>query len=159
MKISLIAAMSSNRVIGANNGLPWHLSADLKHFRQLTVGHCLIMGRKTYDSVAAIAWALTIVVTRRINYHPDGVVVVGSIEEALKKTTSEEVFVAGGGEIFVDTIDRADRMYLTVIDHEYDGDAFFPEFDANNWRVTSKEEHQPDEKFPYPFTFYTYDKA
>jgi len=159
MKISLIAAMSSNRVIGINNTLPWKLSADLKRFKQLTMGHCLIMGRKTFESIGRpLPRRTTIVITHQTEFNPPGVKVVHSIEEAIQASTGDEVFIAGGGDLFNQTMSLADKMYLTVIQKDFEGDAFFPAFDASNWTVTSKEEHEPDDQFPYPFVFLNFDK-
>ena len=151
--------MSSNRVIGVNNTLPWKLSADLKRFKQLTMGHVLIMGRKTFDSIGRpLPGRTTIVVTRQQDFNPEGVAVVHSIEDAIEAATGDEVFIAGGGDLFNQTIELADRMYLTVIAKEFDGDAFFPKFDEDNWVIKFKEEHKSEDQFPYQFTFLNYEK-
>jgi len=159
MKISIIAAMSSNRVIGVNNTLPWKLSADLKRFKQLTMGHCLIMGRKTFESIGRpLPGRTTIVVTLQPSFNPEGVTVVHSIEQAIIAATGDEVFMTGGGDLFNQTINLADRMYLTIIKKDFAGDAFFPEFDEKDWIVTFKEEHEPDEAFPHQFSFVNYER-
>src|SRR5258708_4028851 len=159
MKISLIAAMSSNRVIGINNTLPWKLSADLKRFKQLTMGHCLIMGRKTFESIGRpLPGRTTVVMTHQIAFNPPGVTVAHSIDEALQASSGDEVFIAGGGELFNQTLDLADRMYLTIIQKYFEGDAFFPEIDESDWIITFKEEHEPDDQFPNRFSFLDYER-
>jgi len=159
MTISIIVAMSSNRVIGLNNALPWRLPADLKRFKQLTMGHSLIMGRKTFESIGRpLPGRTTIVVTNRSDYERDGVQVVHSIEEALSRTTDDEVFIAGGAEIYRQTIDRTDKLYLTVIEKQFAGDAFFPVIDFARWQLESEEKHEPDEQFEFPYSFGVYCK-
>jgi dihydrofolate reductase len=159
MKISIIAAMSSNRVIGTNNTLPWKLSADLKRFKQLTMGHCLIMGRKTFESIGRpLPGRTTIVLTHQSEFNPPGVKVVHSVDEAIQASMGDEVFIAGGGELFSQTLSLADRMYLTIIQKDFEGDAFFPIFDESKWTVTFKEEHQPDDQFPYQFSLLNYER-
>ncbi len=149
MRISLIAAMAKNRAIGLGNGLPWHLPADLKRFKALTTGHTLIIGRKTFETLRApLPWRTTIVVTRRPDYAPAGVIVTRSIDEALSRAEGEEVFVAGGEDIFRQTLDRADRIYLTNIDRDYPGDTFFPEFDESGWELVEREDHAVTEEYP-----------
>lgn len=134
MKLSLIVAMSRNRVIGKDNALPWHLSEDLKRFRRLTTGHVVIMGRKTHESIGRLLPQRTnIVLTRRKNYQPvEGALVYGSLDDALaalgdSRDQTSEVFIIGGAELYRQALARADRIYLTLIDRDYEGDAFFPE--------------------------------
>ena len=159
MIISLIAAMSSNRVIGVNNTLPWKLSADLKRFKQLTMGHCLVMGRKTFESIGRpLPGRTTIVVTRQDNFKSDGVIVAHSIDEALHAASGEEVFITGGADLYKQTINLANRIYLTVIEKEFQGDAFFPEFNPDDWKITFQEQHEPDDQSPYQFAFLNYDR-
>jgi dihydrofolate reductase len=159
MIISIIVAMSSNRVIGLNNALPWRLSADLKRFKQLTMGHCLIMGRKTFESIGRpLPGRTMIVVTHQKDYEREGVQVVRSLDEALAKATDDEVFIGGGAEIYRQTIDRADRLYLTVIQKEFAGDAFFPAIDFTEWQLESEENHEPDKQFEFPYSFAVYRK-
>ena len=164
MRVSIIAALSTNNVIGLNNDLPWHLSTDLKRLKALTMGHHMIMGRKTYDSVGRpLPGRVNVVITRRDDYHPEGVVVVSSLEEALRLAEGAgdpEPFVAGGAEIFELSMHRVDRMYLTRVHAELEGDTFFPEFDdVSEWRLTDSEHFEADEKNDYPFSFLTYDRA
>src|SRR5262249_4953105 len=151
MTISIIVAMSSNRVIGLNNALPWRLSADLKRFKQLTMGHCLIMGRKTFESIGRpLPGRTTIVVTHQHDYEREGVRVVHSVDEAIAQATGDEVFIAGGAEIYRQTVDRADKLYLTVIEKEFEGDAFLPVIDFTEWQLEAEEKHEPDEQFEFP---------
>jgi dihydrofolate reductase len=164
MRVSIIAALSTNNAIGRDNGLPWRQSTDLKRLKALTMGHHMIMGRKTYESVGRpLPGRITIVITRSEDYHPAGVTIVHSVEEALrlaKEAHDEEPFIAGGAEIFRHAMPRVDRMYLTRIHAEVEGDAFFPEFDdVAEWQLTDSEHFEADEKNQYPFSFLTYDRA
>lgn len=161
-RISLIAAMAANRSIGIDGRLPWHLPADLKHFKTLTMGHTMVMGRRTYDSISGgpLPGRETIVVTRQKGYAPPGVQIAHSLDEALAMTEGEEeVFVAGGEEIFrlALDLDRADRIYLTRIEKDYPGDTFFPEFDESAWTVVEREDFPATERNP-AFTFLTLDR-
>lgn len=157
MRISIVVAMAKNRVIGKRNRLPWYLPADLKRFKQLTMGKPIIMGRKTRDSLErALPDRVNIVVTRQTDYHPAGTVAVHSVEEAIKYAQSlnaEEVFIIGGEQIYSQTINRADRLYITEIDEDIDGDVFFPEFDRNDWELFEQIEGAVDEKNQYPHRF------
>lgn len=158
-RISLIAAMSENRSIGIDNRLPWHLPADLKRFKELTMGHPMILGRRTFDSIGSVPLPgrPTIVVTRQPEYNPPGVQVARTLEEALDKAEGDEVFIGGGEEIFRLALDHADRIYLTVIYKEFPGDTFFPEFDRTVWRLTGQEDHEATAKTP-AFSFQVYDR-
>ena len=160
MRVSLIAAMASNRVIGRDNRLPWHLSADLKRFKRLTLGHTLVMGRKTFESIGRpLPGRSTIVVTRQEGYAPEGVQVVHSIAEALELAGGDdEVFIAGGGDIFQQTLPVADRLYLTIIEEAFPGDAYFPEYDESQWRLVDREDHGPAEDAPFSWSFQTLDR-
>ena len=162
MRMSLIAAMAANRVIGRDNRLPWHLPADLKRFKRLTMGHTLIMGRKTFESIGRpLPGRSTVVVTRQAGYAPPGVRVAHSVREALDLSEGEEAFVAGGAEIFQETLPVADRLYLTLIEKEFEGDTFFPDFDPSEWRLVEEERHEPhesDTEVPYGYTFQIYDR-
>ena len=160
MRLSLIAAMASNRVIGRDNRLPWHLSADLKRFKRLTLGHTLVMGRKTFESIGRpLPGRSTVVVTRQEGYAPEGVQVVHSIAEALELAQGDdEVFIAGGGDIFQQTLPVADRLYLTIIEEAFPGDAYFPEYDESQWRLVDREDHGPTEDAPFSWSFQTLDR-
>jgi dihydrofolate reductase len=131
-KLSIIAALSKNRVIGKDNKIPWHLPLDMKHFKDLTTGHTLIMGRKTFESMGKpLPNRTNIVITRNQDYKPEGIVVVNSFSQALLKaqeTEFNEIFIAGGGEIYAESINLVDRLYLTLIEKEIPGDTFFPEY-------------------------------
>lgn len=131
-RISLIAAIARNRTIGKNNELPWRIPEDTKRFRKLTTGHVVIMGRKTFESIGRpLRERTNIVITRDTGYRAEGCTVVHSIEDALKEAKRierEEVFVIGGGEIYKATLPSADRLYLTIIDKDFEGDVFFPEY-------------------------------
>ena len=162
MTISIIAALASNNVIGQGNRMPWHLSADLKRFKALTMGHHLIMGRKTFASIGRpLPGRTTIVVTRQDDFRADDVVAAPSIDRALDIARGDaEVFIAGGAEIYEQMIHRADRMYLTRVHAEVDGDAVFPDFDdVTEWSLTDSEHHEPDEKNPLPYSFLTYERV
>lgn len=161
MIVSLIAAMSENRVIGRDNDLPWHIPHDLKRFKAITSGHIVIMGRKTFDSIGKpLPNRPNIVVTRQ-NVSIPGVEVASSIDSALKKakelakSPSEEIFILGGGEIYKQTVEQADKIYLTVVHTEVKGDAYFPEFDESKFRITFEESHSE----PIPFTFRDYSRV
>ena len=159
-RVSLIVAMAKNRVIGVNNTLPWHLPADLKHFKVLTMGHHIVMGRKTYESIGKpLPGRTSVVVTRNSNYTPQGVIVVNSLEAAVSACgNDEEVFVVGGAELYRQGIKFADRIYLTEIDAEISGDAYFTEFNFKLWKESGRDSHAPDEKNMYPYHFVVYDK-
>ena len=144
MIISLIAAIGKNNVIGVDNKLPWKLSADLKRFRTITSGKPVIMGRKTFESIGGpLPNRKNIIITRDKNYKADGCVVVHSAEEALHAAGENgEVMIIGGAEIYRQLLPKADKMYLTVIDGEFDGDAYFPEYSKDEWKEISIEEHE-----------------
>jgi dihydrofolate reductase len=139
-RVSIIVAMAKNRVIGADNKLPWHLSADLKRFKALTMGHHIIMGRKTFESIGRILPGRTsVVVTRNPALRADGVVVVNDMESALAKCTGDtEAFVIGGEGIFQSALPLADRIYLTEIDKHFEGDVHFPAIDMQDWRLIER---------------------
>jgi dihydrofolate reductase len=160
MKLILIAAVANNNVIGGDNKLLWHLPADLKRFKELTMGHTLIMGRKTFESIGkALPGRRTIIVTRQSDYKAKGCETVPDLKEAICKVREEsDVFVAGGGEIYrqVISLHYARRIFLTRIYANFEGDSFFPTIDPDKWELIEREEFQPDEKNPYPFAFLTY---
>jgi len=155
MRISLIVAMTPDRVIGRDGGLPWHLPADLRRFRELTMGHPMIMGRRTFQSLGCILPGRRhIVITRNPDFKCPGVDVAHSLDAALALAAkSDEVFVIGGAEIFRQALPRADRMYLTLIDAQIKGDTFFPEYDESDWREVASEERAADQKNRYKLAF------
>ncbi len=156
--ISIIAAMAENRVIGVHNTLPWRLPADLKHFRKLTTGHHVIMGRRNYESIGKpLPDRTNIVITHNPNYRAPGCLVVHSIEEALAIANSDpEIFVIGGAEIYRQALDSADRLYLTLVHAHVDGDTYFPEFNGSHWQEVGRERHEADERNRYAYTFLVY---
>ena len=156
-KISLIAAMAHDRVIGANNQLLWHLPSDFKHFKSVTMGKPVIMGRKTFESIGrALPGRLNIIITRNSHYQSDDCVVVHSLAEALAEVSHvTEVMIIGGAEIYSAAMDEADMLYLTYVDAQFEGDTYFPEWDPREWQEVSREAHPPDVKNPYPYTFVT----
>jgi dihydrofolate reductase len=155
--ISIIAAMDRNRGIGVDNKLPWRLSADLKRFRELTMDHHIIVGRKTFESIGSpLPGRRMIVVTRDVNYKAEGCDVAHSVEDATmlaRERGENEVFICGGAEIYAQTIGVADRMYLTLVDAEVSADTFFPEFDELEWNQRESSYQQADDRNQYPFTF------
>jgi dihydrofolate reductase len=157
MRLSAIVAMASNRVIGAGNQLPWRLSADLARFKKLTMGHTLVMGRKTYESIGRPLPGRTfVVVTRQQDYAPQGVTVAHSVDEALALAGArgdDEVFIAGGADLYAQTVDRWNRLYLTRIAREFPGDTYFPEVDLSGWRLVEDEQH-PEAELPHAFLTY-----
>ncbi len=160
MKLYLIAAIANNNVIGNNNQLIWHMPSDLKHFKSLTMGHTLIMGRKTFESLGSpLKGRKTIVLSRQTSYDAQGCQVAGDLNEALKLVQKEkEVFIAGGAQIYRQSIkmNQARRIYLTRIFASFEGDAFFPEIDPGQWELIERTDNQPDEKNPYAYSFQTY---
>ena len=158
--ISLIWAMDENRVIGYHNQLPWRLPEDLKFFKRVTMGHPIAMGRKTYESIGKpLPGRENIVITRDEDYDPEGCTVIHSIEEMLAyaaENKSEEIFVIGGAEIFKEVLQHADKLYLTMIHHQFEGDTFFPVFDIDKWELESREIGLKDEKNPYDYEFLIY---
>ncbi|SMC58892.1 dihydrofolate reductase [Pedobacter nyackensis] len=157
MIVSAVVAIAENNAIGKDNQLLWHLPADLKHFKQITSGHTIIMGRKTYDSIGKpLPNRRNIVITRTAGLLIPGVEVTGNIEDALALCANEdEVFIIGGAEIYKTTLAVTDRIYLTRVHENYEADAFFPEIDFNEWEETSVEKHLPDEKNRVAYTFST----
>lgn len=160
-KISMIAAMADNRVIGIRNELPWRLPADMKWFRQHTLGKPIIMGRKTYDSFGgkSLPQRHNIVVTHDKDYQAEDASIVHSIEQAIELAGDvAEIMVIGGASFYAQMLDKADRLYLTYVHTRVEGDAWFPEFDINLWQEQERHEHQPDEKNPHSYSFVILDK-
>ena len=165
MIISMIAAVSKNRVIGRDNDLPWKLPDDMKFFMETTKGHHSIMGRKNYESIPhkfkPLPNRTNIVVTRQKNFNAPGCIVVDSVEKGLtiaRQNHETEAFVIGGAEIYKLGLPFADRLYLTEINAEIQGDTFFPEYDKSQWKETSRQHHGKDERHVYDFDFVVYDK-
>ena len=163
MIISLIAALSRNRVIGKDNDLPWRLPDDMKYFMQTTMGHHVIMGRKNYESLPnkfkPLPNRTNILVTRQVNFIAEGCHVVNSMEKAIEiaRTSGEsELFIIGGAQIYKQAISLADYLYLTEINALIEGDTFFPEFDRAQWAEVSRKSHSVDERHPFAFDFVIY---
>lgn len=162
MTVSLIAAVSDNDVIGRDNKLPWRQSADLKRFKALTQGHHFLIGRKTFDSLDMELPGRTIVViTRDAGFAGDGILVAHSVESAIDLAALDsEIFIGGGSQIFEQSLHLADRMYITRVHAEIEGDAFFPEFDdVTEWSLVDSEHYEADGKNQYPYSFLTYERA
>jgi dihydrofolate reductase len=161
MTVSLIVALSTNRVIGRDGGLPWYLPADLRHFKKTTMGHHLIIGRRTWEEVGKpLPGRDMVVVTRSRDFAPEGVRVVRSVEQALEVAVEDdEPFIGGGAQIYRIALARnlVERLYLTRVHAEIEGDTFFPEFDLDDWELVSEEHHEADEKNRYPFSFLVYE--
>jgi len=162
MAVSLIVAVSGNGAIGRDGGLPWRLSADLKHFKKTTMGHHLIIGRRTWDEVGKpLAGRTMVVVTRSRHFAPEGVQVAHSLEEALDiARNDDEPFIGGGAHIYRMALarDLVDRIYLTRIHAEVEGDTFFPNFNIDKWELVSEEHHEADERNQYPYSFLVYER-
>lgn len=152
MRVSLIVAMAENRVIGLEGGMPWHIPGDLRHFRETTMGHPVVMGRKTYEAIgAALPGRANIVVSRDEGFKAPDADVVHDLDEALAKARAmaevaglDEVFVIGGAEIYAEALPEAHRIYLTEVEGQPPGDAFFPELPAGEWQETARDDRPPD---------------
>jgi dihydrofolate reductase len=164
MTVSIIAIVAANGVIGRDNTLPWRMSTDLKRFKALTMGHHMIMGRKTFDSIGRrpLPGRPHVIVTRT-DAPIEGVQIARSIDEALQIAQAAgdtEPFICGGADIYRQSLHRANRMYITQIHAEVEGDTYFPEFDdVNEWKLVDREDFEADEKNDYPFSFLTYERA
>lgn len=153
--LSLIAAMAHQRVIGCEGNMPWHLPADLAWFKQNTVGKPIIMGRKTWDSIGrALPGRRNLVISRDTTFQPNGAERVASPDIALAAVVnSPEIMIVGGAQIYQHFLAHADRLYLTLIDADFSGDAFFPNYNQHQWRELERINHPADAKNPYPYSF------
>jgi dihydrofolate reductase len=160
-RLSLIVAMSRNRTIGAHGKIPWHLPGELKLFKELTMGHHIIMGRKTWESIGRLLpGRTTVIVTRQRGYGVPGAIVAHSLREAIAACRGDkEIFVIGGAEIFQEALPLADRVYLTTVEADVPGDTFMPEFDGSAWRETSSRSFPADERNRYPYTLAVHERA
>ena len=162
MPVSAIVAVAQNNVIGKDNDIPWYLPADLKYFKRTTLHHHIIMGRKSFQSIGRpLPKRTNIVVTRDPFFIASNLVVTNAIEEALEfahDSGEEEVFIIGGGQIYKQTQQYWDKVYLTQVHLEVEGDVFFPELDAKEWQLVSSEAHEPDEKNEYAYTFNVFER-
>lgn len=165
MKLSMIVAVAENGVIGRNNSLPWYLPNDLKYFKQTTMGKPVIMGRKTYESIGKpLPGRTNIVITRQADYQPEGVKVVNSVEAARELAESvclidgqEEAMIMGGAEIYTLALPHTDRLYLTEVHADVEGDAFFPEYDKSLWQEVAREDFAAEGPNPYNYSFVVYE--
>lgn len=158
--ISIIVAVASNGVIGDKNSLLWHISEDLRNFKRVTTGHPVVMGRNTYLSLGRPLPGRTNVVVSRTAGEIEGCRVVRSLEEAFALfPADEEVFVIGGAQIYAQTIGMADRLYITRVEHDYEGDTSFPVWNRSQWRLVSDERFERGEKYPYPFVIEVYERV
>lgn len=165
MIISMIAAMGSNRVIGKDNDIPWHLPNDFKFFKNTTKGHYVIMGRKNWESLPHKFQPLpdrpNVVITRQDSYHAEGAVIISNLEDAIKiasEAGEEEAFIIGGGEIYRMGLSLANKIYLTEINGAFEGQVTFPEFSKEDWKEVSREHHPIDDRHAYAFDIVTYIK-
>lgn len=160
MKLSLIVAMATNRTIGINKQMPWHLSADLKQFKKITMGHPIIMGRKTFESIGRpLPGRQNIVISRDISYQQEGCLVFNDLDAAVQHCADqEEVFVIGGATLYAVTLERADRLYITQINQAFEGDTWFPEIDAADWREVTREDINDDASVDFKYSFISYDR-
>lgn len=162
---SIIVATSINRVIGRNNVLPWHLPADLAHFKSVTMGKPVVMGRKTWESIGKpLPGRTNVVVTHDKNYQADGALVVGSLAEAESAAEREhgdidELMIIGGATLYDEVIDSVDRIYLTEVNEVVEGDTWFPDIDVSDWREVSREDFEADDKNPFDYSFIVLDRC
>jgi dihydrofolate reductase len=161
MKLSIVVAISTNGVIGRNNQLPWYLPADLKHFRKLTTGKPILMGRKTWESIGRpLPERKSIVITRDRDYTAAGAVVVTSIEAALKAAEpADEIMIIGGSELFREMLREVSTIYLTRVHADIEGTVFFPELDEREWREVDRTDCEPDERNAYAYSFITLERV
>ncbi|MBD3755650.1 MAG: type 3 dihydrofolate reductase [Gammaproteobacteria bacterium] len=162
MKIAMIAAMTKDRVIGLDNDMPWHLPDDLRHFKAKTVGKPVIMGRKTFESIGSrpLPNRQNIVISRNPVLQLEGVMVFDTVDKALAAVQSaDEVIIMGGGQLYAQMLPRADRLYLTLIDAQIDGDTYFPDWTQHQWIRSEFEFHPSDDHHAFSFEFITLDKA
>ena len=159
MIISIIAAMDKNRLIGSDNGLPWHLPADFKHFKEVTLGKPVLMGRKTFESIGRPLPGRKNIVISRSGFSADGIDVVDSIDAGLELVEdAEEVMIIGGANIYEQMISRAEKMYLTFVDADCKGDAWFPEINQLEWDILDQKNFKADEKNNFNFSVVAYQR-
>ena len=164
MRISIIAAVAENGIIGRKGQLPWRLSDDLRRFKQLTMGHTIVMGRRTWESIGrALPGRRTVVVSRRPDFRTnvEGVETASGLDQALaiaQAANDEEVFVIGGAELYRESLGRANRLHLTRVRADVEGDTCFPDIEWNNWQLVESEDHDANEKNEFAYRFETYDR-
>jgi len=160
MNISIIVAVAKNNVIGKDNQLIWHLPVDLRRFKCLTMNHFILMGRKTYQSIGkALPGRTSVIITKQKNFVAENCWIVHSIENAIKLAKDDsEIFIIGGDSIYRQSIEYVNKIYLTKVDADFDGDVYFPEIDFSKWSLVESQTFQPDDKNKYPYKFLTYQK-
>jgi dihydrofolate reductase len=159
--VTIVVAMGLDNEIGADNQLLWHLPKDLKHFKEITTDHPIIMGRKTYESIGKpLPNRTNIVISRKKDWFEEGILIVGSVKEALKfaKKMDEEIFIIGGGNIYEQTIDLVDKLEVTQVNAKLKADIFFPKINMKIWNKTEDTFHEKDEKNEYDFSFQTFER-
>jgi dihydrofolate reductase len=159
-RISVIVAMAKNRVIGADNRIPWHLPSELKLFKEVTMGHHIVMGRRTWESInRLLPGRTTVIVTRQPDYTVPGAIIVHSLEDAFAASAGDdEVFVIGGAELFRETLPAADRLHLTIVDAAPEGDTYMPDIDWSAWQETTSRSSPADERNPLAFRYSMYER-
>ena len=159
--VSIIVAVAQNGTIGDKNALLWHIKEDMRFFRTTTSGHAVIMGRKTFESLGSkpLPKRTNIVITRQ-DVEFEGALTAHSLREAIAMAEGdEEVFIIGGAQIYAQALECADRLYLTLVERDYEGDTSFPEIDYRYWQLVAEERHERGEEFEYPFSFLTFDRV
>jgi dihydrofolate reductase len=161
MKISLIVAMAANRAIGLNNKMPWHLSADLKKFKQITMGSPILMGRKTYESIGRpLPGRRNIIISRNADYQQDGCLIFSNLEKAIASCQQyDELFIIGGAKLYESTLPVADKLYLTEINKEFEADTFFPVINRDEWREIAREDISDDPSVDFLYSFITLERV
>jgi len=161
MKLAIIVATDKQGLIGRDNDLPWKISADLQYFRRVTMGKPLVMGRNTHESIGRpLPGRKNIIVTSDKTYYVEGCTVVNSLDGAIEACgEAEEVMVMGGASLYKQLLPQAERLYLTQVNAELEGDTWFPDWDKNQWQEISREDHLADEKNQYPYSFVVYDRV
>jgi len=159
MHVAIVVAMSENRVIGIRNALPWRLPADLRHFRRVTLGKAVLMGRKTFESIGhPLEGRRNIVVSRDPHFRAGGCLIAPSLDEALARTGGEEILVIGGASIYAQALPQTERIYLTLVHAQVEGDAFFPAIDEDEWLTIARTDHPADERNDFPYSFLTLER-
>jgi len=154
--------MASNRVIGLDNKMPWHLSADLKKFKSITMGSPILMGRKTYESIGRpLPGRTNMIISRNLDYQQDGCLVFNDLKTAFKKAAenTDEIFIIGGSDLYQAILPMADTIYLTLINRDFEGDTFFPEIDLNEWSEVTREDIKDDPDTPFSYSFLKLEKT
>lgn len=158
--ISIVVAMDKNRVIGKNNQLPWHLPADLAYFKSVTMGHAMVMGRKTYEAIGRpLPGRKNIILTKNRHYEADGCIIIHSVQEVLETFADEPLDVIGGAQIISQFLPFTKKLYITKIEESFEGDVFFPKINEKEWNLVSKKQGVTDEKNPYLYYFLVYERT